>query len=274
MCPIAFDATPAKSVVGIDVGSTASKAVVFSEHGILAWAIVASGGDYQMAAGEALDQALAKAGLAWGRIAYVVATGYGAACVSRANQSVSDITCQGRGIAYLFPSVRTVVDIGGQFSRVFQVDKKGRVVNFVLSEKCAAGSGQLLQVIARILQVEIGELGGLSLKSKKRVDFTTGCAVFIESEVISRIAEGFSREDIIAGIHGALATKIQGLVERVGFEPDYALIGGGAKNVGLVREIEQSLETKVLVPEEPQIVAALGAALMAEEKTMIRENPH
>jgi len=228
--------------------------------------IIPSKGSYQAVAEEVVSQALDKADISAEGIAYVVATGYGAASVLLANQSTSDISCQARGISYLFPSVRTVVDIGGQFSRVFRVDSEGRAVTFVLSEKCAAGSGRLLQVIARVLQVDIGEMGELSLKSKKKIDFTTGCAVFSESETVSRIAEGATKEDIAAGIHRALASKIQSLVERLGFEPDCALVGGGAKNIGLVKSIEERLGVSVLVPQEPQIVAALGAALIAKEK--------
>lgn len=275
MCPVVFDAGSAstKNVIGIDIGSTFSKAVVVSDKSIRGWAIVASGGNYRAAADEVLNKALAKADIAFSDIAHVIATGYGAASVPQVNESVSDMTCQGRGISYLFPSVRTVVDIGGQFSRVFRVDKQGRVVNFVFSEKCAAGSGRLLQVIARVLQVDIEELGELSLKSKNKVDFTTSCAVFIESELISRIAEGFLKEDIAAGVHRALAAKIQVLIERVGFEPDCALVGGGAKNIGLVRSIEDGLKVNVLIPEQPQIVAALGAALIAEERASVIQAP-
>lgn len=268
MCPVGFYAGSVsnKTAVGVDVGSTFSKAVVVSNNNIRGWSIIPSGGDYRVAANEVLKKALSKAGISSDSIAFVVATGYGAASVSNADEMVSDMTCQGRGISYLFPSARTVVDIGGQYSRVFRVDEEGRVVNFVFSEQCAAGSARLLQVIARVLQVDIEELGELSLKSNKKVDFTTSCAVFIESELISRIAEGFLKEDIAAGIHRALAAKIQVLVERVGLEPDCALVGGGAKNIGLVRSIEEGLEIKTLIPEEPQVVAALGAALIAEEK--------
>ena len=171
----------------------------------------------------------------------------------------------GRGISYLFPSVRTVVDIGGQFSRAFKIDRDGRLLTFVLSEKCAAGSGRLLQVIARVLQVDVQELSVLSLQSKNKVNFTTGCAVFNESEAISRIAEGASKEDIAAGINLALAFKIQSLMDRIGIEPDYALTGGGAKNIGLVNNIENLLKVKLFIPDEPQIIAALGAALIARD---------
>jgi predicted CoA-substrate-specific enzyme activase len=261
-----------KAVIGVDIGSISSKAVILSSAGMLSWAIIPSRGNLSAAADEVVSQVLAKAGLSVGDIGYVVATGYGAASTSLARQSVSDISCQGRGVSHLFPSVRTAVDIGGQFSRAFRVDNKGRTVAFVLSEKCAAGSGRLLQVIARVLQVDLQELGTLSLKSKNKVDFTTGCAVFNESEAISRIAEGALKEDIAAGVHRALAGKIQSLAERLGFEPDYALVGGGAKNIGLVRSIEERMGIKALVPDEPQLVAALGAALIAEEKAGMKSS--
>ncbi len=268
MCPSAIDdgSNSTKAVIGVDIGSISSKAVILSNTAILSWAIVPSVGNYRAVADEVVSQVLAKAGLSVGDIGYVVATGYGAASASLANQSVNDISCQGRGVSYLFPSVRTAVDIGGQFSRAFRVDNKGRTVAFVLSEKCAAGSGRLLQVIARVLHVDIQELGELSLKSKNKVNFTTGCAVFNESEAVSRIAEGALKEDIAAGIHRALAAKLQSLVERLRFEPDCALVGGGAKNIGLVRSIEEKLGINALIPHEPRLVAALGAALIAEEK--------
>ncbi|MFC1893849.1 acyl-CoA dehydratase activase [Chloroflexota bacterium] len=262
-----------KYVIGIDIGSTFSKAVVFSDTDALFWAIIPSRGSYRAAADEVLSQALGKAGLSAEDIACIVATGYGAASVSIARESVNDISCQGKGIAYLLPSARTVVDIGGQFTRTFRVDGEGRVLSFVMSEKCAAGSGRLLQVIAKVLQVDMGEMGELSLRSENKVDFTTGCAVFSESEVISRIAEGAAKEDIAAGVHRALSGKVQSLVERVGFEPELALIGGGAKNSGLVRSVEERLGIKALVPPEPQIVAAIGAAMVAREKASSGEAP-
>ena len=255
-----------KPVMGVDVGSVTAKAVVFANGKIVSWAVVPSGGKLSTSANEAMAQALVKAGLTSPDIKYVVAAGYGATSVVNANEQASDISCSGLGIAHIFPSVRTVVDIGGQFSRALRVDDKGRVVSFVLSEKCAAGSGRLLQVIARVLHINVEDLGALSLKSKNRVDFTTGCAVFNESEAISRIAEGATKEDIAAGVHRSLAAKVQSLVERLVLQPDLALVGGGAKNAGLVKAVEERLGQKVLVPDEPQIIAALGAALMAEKK--------
>jgi len=251
---------------GIDIGSAFSKAVVVAGSELVSYYIIPSGGNYKLAADEVAGRALSEAKLSFNDIAYVVATGYGAANVAFSNQVATDIACQSRGVYNLFPSARTVIDIGGQFSRVFKVGEGGRATAFVLSEKCAGGSGRFLQVIARVLQIDLKEIGQLSLKSKNKLAFNTGCAVFAESEAISRIAEGASKEDILAGVHRALAAKVQNLVERVGLEPDCALIGGGAKDIGLVRSIEEGLGLSLLVPEEPQIVAALGAALIAKEK--------
>ena len=255
-----------KAVIGVDIGSISSKAIALSDAGILASAIIPSRGVLSAAADEVIKQVLARARLAIGDIGYLVATGYGAASLPLADETANDISCQGRGIFYLFPSVRTAVDIGGQFSRAFRINNEGQTVSFVLSEKCAAGSGRLLQVIARVLQVDLQEMGELSLKSRNKVDLTTGCAVFNESEAVSRIAEGTLIEDIAAGIHRALAAKVQSLVERLGLEPDLSLIGGGAKNIGLIKSIEDKMGIKALIPDEPQLVAATGAALIAQTK--------
>jgi len=255
-----------KYAIGIDIGSVFSKAVVVSGGKIVSHHIMPSGGNYKSTAKEVLKKALDKAKLSSKDIGYTVATGYGASNASSADEVASDLSCQGRGIAYLFPSARTVIDIGGQFTRVFRVNEKGRVTSFLQSEKCAAGSGRFLQVIAKVLQIDLEDIGELSLKSKNRVDFNTGCAVFAESEAISRIAEGAQKEDILAGLHRTLAAKTQSMVDRMGLEPDCAVVGGGAKDIGLVKSIEESLDCQLLLPKEPQIVAALGAALIAEEK--------
>jgi len=253
-------------VAGVDIGSAFSKAVVMAKSKILSYHVIPSGGDYKLAAEKVAGKALNMAKLSLANISYTVATGYGAANVSLANEVVSDISAGAKGISYLFPSAQTVIDIGGQFTKVFRVDERGKPTAFLLSEKCAAGSGRFLQVIAKVLQVDLEDIGELSLKSKKKVDFNTGCAVFAESEAISRIAEGAVKEDILAGLHRTLAAKIQTMVERLGVEPDCAVVGGGAKDIGLVKSIEEGLGCRLLVPDEPQIVAALGAALIAGEK--------
>jgi predicted CoA-substrate-specific enzyme activase len=258
-------------VVGVDIGSAFSKAAVLAEGNIVASHIIPSVGSYKATADEVIKGALTKANLSFADIAYTAATGYGANNASFADQVVTDVSCQGRGVFHLFPSVRTAVDIGGQFSKVFRVDERGRVTAFLQSEKCAAGSGRFLQVIAHVLKVGLEEIGPLSLKSKNRVNFNTGCAVFAETEAVSRVAEGEAVEDILAGVHYALAAKVQNLVERMGIEMDCALIGGGAKDIGLVRSIEEVLGVGLLVPGEPQLIAALGAALIAGEKASATE---
>lgn len=250
---------------GVDIGSAFIKAAIVSGE-LLAYHVLPSGGNYKLTADEVLKVTLAKANLPAKDIARVVATGYGAANVSLANETITEVACQARGVAYFFPSVRTAVDIGGQFTRVIKVDDRGKATAFMLSEKCASGSGRFLQVIARVLHISLDEIGPLSLESRERVEFSTGCAVFAESEAISRIAEGTAKEDILAGVHRAMAAKTLNLVQRIGLEPDCAIIGGGARDIGLIRSIEETLELSLLVPEEPQIVSALGAALLAEEK--------
>ena len=254
--------------IGIDIGSAFSKAVIVSGGEIVSYHIMPSGGNYKSTAEAVVKKTLAKAKLSLNDVGYAVATGYGASNVASANEVVTDLSCQGRGVFYLFPSVRTVIDIGGQFTRAFRVNDKGKVTAFLQSEKCAAGSGRFLQVIAKVLQIDLEDIVELSLKSKNKVDFNTGCAVFAESEAISRVAEGALKEDVLAGLHRTLAAKIQSMVERVGLEPDCTVVGGGAKDIGLVKSIEKSLACQILLPEEPQIVTALGAALLAEEKAL------
>lgn len=261
-------------VAGIDIGSAFSKAVVMAENKIIACQVKPSGGNYRLTAEQVMGEALTKAKLSLNDIDYTVATGYGAASVSFSREAASDISCLARGVHYLFPTARTAVDIGGMFTRVFRLDGQGRATAFLLSEKCAAGSGRFLQVIAKVLQVDLKDIGELSLKSRNRVDFNTGCAVFAESEAVSRIAEGVAKEDILAGLHRTLAAKVQTLLERLGVEPDCALVGGGAKDIGLVKSIEESLGCSLLVPDEPQIIAALGAALVAGEKAVASKSSH
>jgi predicted CoA-substrate-specific enzyme activase len=251
------------NTLGLDIGSGFSKAVVLEDKALCAYAVMPSGGNYKETARKIADDALAKCRLSLTDISCTFSTGYGASVVDFADQSITDISCHAFAINHLFPTVRTVVDIGTQFSKAIRVDESGKVTNFVLNEKCAGGSGKFLQLISRILHVNLDEIGELSLKARKPVEFTTGCAVFAESEAISRVAEGAPIEDILAGIHKAMASKIVNLVVRAGLVHDCAVTGGGAKDIGLVRSLEAELGTKVFVPDEPQITAAYGAALFA-----------
>jgi len=256
-------------VIGIDIGSAYSKGIIICDEQIAGSYIVASGGNYKQAADRVRQELLLRSGLSQGDIAYTVATGYGSQSVEFADDRVTDISCNSRGIFHLFPSVRTAVDVGDIFSKAFRIDERGNTVTFLLSGKCAGGSARVLQRIAKVLQVRIEEIGELSLKSKKKIDFNTGCAVFAETEAISRVAEGVAKEDLLAGIHRALASQIYNLVERVGLERDYALVGGGAGDIGLVKAVEEIMGFDIFVPPEPCMTAALGAAVIAKERAKV-----
>ncbi len=253
-----------KYILGIDVGSSFSKAVVSGDASLLSYAVMPSGGNFADAARRATHAAIEKASVTQADIAATIATGYGSGAVDFADRTVADISCHAAGVHRLFPSAKTVVDIGSQFCRAIKLDDEGRVSNFVLNEKCAGGSGKFLQVIARILHMKVEDIGELSLQSSNPVEFTTGCAVFAESEAVSRIAEGAAPADILAGVHKAMTAKFLNLIIRLGPAENCAVTGGGAKDIGLVRTLESELGLKVFVPDEPWITAALGAALLAE----------
>jgi (R)-2-hydroxyacyl-CoA dehydratese activating ATPase len=252
-------------VLGVDIGSAFSKAVVCKDKAVRSYTIMPSGGNYKETAWKAAELALGKAALSFSDISYTIATGYGATTVDFADQSVTDISCHAAGVHQLFPRVRTLIDIGAQFSKAIRLNDAGKVINFLLNEKCAGGSGKFLHVIARILHMNIEEIGELSLKSHNPVEFTTGCAVFAESEAVSRIAEGALPSDILGGVHKAMASKIINLVVRLGIAQDCAITGGGAKDTGLVSTIETELGASIVVPREPRITAAFGAAIFAAD---------
>ncbi|MFC2059974.1 acyl-CoA dehydratase activase [Chloroflexota bacterium] len=251
--------------MGIDIGSITSKGVITKDGKPAVCHLLASGNDYRVAAQKLKEELLTRAGLSSEDIAATVVTGCGANSVPFGDQKVADIRCCTRGINSIFPSVRTVIDVQGQSSQVIRFSETGRVIDFVVSERCAAGSGCFLDIIANVLRLDLKDIGSLSLKSKNPVIFTTGCAVFGESEAISRVSEGFSKEDILAGIHEALANKLANLVNNIGLEKDCAICGGGALNIGLIQSVEKKLGIQLLVPPQPHFVTALGAAIMAAE---------
>jgi predicted CoA-substrate-specific enzyme activase len=251
--------------LGIDIGARTSKGVIIEDDKVKAYHSLLSGINYREAAQRLRDELLAKTGLLLGDIAYTIATGVGAQNVSFSQQKVDDLRCCARGVNYFFPEAKMVIDVGGTSSRVTQIDKMGRVINFIVSEKCAAGSGYFLETIANVLRIKLEDIGPLSLTSQNPVTFTTGCAVFGESEAVSRVSEGFSKEDILAGVHRALASKISTLVARVGLEEPCVISGGGGLDIGLIRSIEEELGIQLLVPPEPQFITALGAAVLAKK---------
>jgi len=251
--------------MGIDIGTGTSKGVVIKNGNTVASQIFPSGINYKVAANKLAEQLLDEAMVSMGDIACTVATGYGSSNVTYSNKSVSDLRCCAKGIYSIFPEARTVIDIEGQTTQVFRLGKDGQLANFITSEKCASGSGRFLDIISNVLQIPLEDIGLLALKSKKPVTFTTACAVFGESEAVSRVAEGESKEDILAGVHKAMADKICTMIERVGLEERCAVCGGGALNIGLVKMLESALKLRLLVPPQPQLVTALGAALFARE---------
>lgn len=252
-------------VMGIDIGSSRSKGLILKDGIVAASYECSSGGDFKIIAEKVRGELSTRAGLSSETISHTLATGYGSKQVAFASEVKSDISCHGRGVHHLFPSVRTVIDVGDLYSKVFRIDEGGNLQKFLLSGKCAGGSGRILQVIAKVLQVKVEEIGELSLKSTHRVDFNTGCVVFAESEAVSRVAEGVPKEDLLAGIHRALAAQLNGLGERLGIEKDLALVGGGARDAGLVKALEEMTGFDIMVPGEPHMTAALGAAYIAEE---------
>ncbi len=252
--------------IGIDAGASATKAVVVNNEGeILSYVIVPSGINFKVSSEEALSKALQKSGLGSEDVLYTVSTGYGRALVN-AKSTSSEVTCISRGIHKLFPFVRTIIDVGGQDSKAIRIDENGRVLDFVMNDKCAAGTGRFLEVMSNILVKPIDDLSKLHFKSSKPVKMSSTCTVFAESEVISHISEGSAIEDVIAGLHEAIAERVHSMSSRIGFEKDIAFTGGVAKNRGFVDALSKKIGLTPTLPGEPQIVCAFGAALAAMKK--------
>jgi predicted CoA-substrate-specific enzyme activase len=253
-------------VAGVDVGALSTDTVILDgDNQILAYNIVNTGATATRAAQRSYAQALALAGLAEDDVSHVISTGYGRQVVPFANAQVTEITCHARGAHFLFPETHTVIDIGGQDSKVIRVGN-GRVLDFIMNDKCAAGTGRFLEVMAKALEIELEEMGERSLQARHPVTISSTCTVFAESEVVSRIAEGRPTEDIVAGIHASIANRISAMLKRVGVQEQVTMSGGVAKNIGVVRAIEEKIGTRLNIHQEPQIVGALGAALIALEK--------
>ncbi len=251
--------------LGFDIGSASSKGIVLGNQGVLGSFECPSGGDFKLTADKIRGRLLSQTGRTADDISRTVATGYGSKLVTFADEVEPDIICQAKGVSSLLPSVKTVIDVGDLYTKVLRINGNGSVHNFLLSGKCAGGSGRILQVIAKVLRVKVEEIGALSLKSKNRVEFNTGCAVFSESEAISRLSQEVTKEDLLAGIHRALAAQINSLAERMGVEQEVALVGGGARDAGLVQALKEIRGHDILVPPNPHMTAALGAAMIAKE---------
>jgi len=249
--------------MGIDIGSAYSKGVIIKDFEIVASHIIISGANYRTSAETIRTELIRQGNLTLDDIANTVATGSGADNVYFASQKASDIICTARGINNAFPQARTVIDVASQSTRVIRLNEEGIVTNFTVSEKCAAGGGRFIEVIANVLRIDLSDFSPLAARSKTPITFNTGCAVFGESEAITRISEGIPKEDIAAGVNKALASKISSLVKKLKLEEPCAICGGGALNNALVKTIESELNTDLLVPPHPQLITALGAAITA-----------
>ena len=260
--------TAATFVVGLDSGSTSTNAVVMNEaRKIVASVVIRTGAKAGASAERAYREVLDRAGITPDQVACTIATGYGRVSIPFADENVTEISCHGRGAHYFNPAVRTILDIGGQDSKAIHVNAAGEVTDFAMNDKCAAGTGRFLEMIARSLEISLDELGPAALESKKRLEIASMCSVFAESEVISLIANNEDKPDIAAGVCRAVAGKAYSLMRRVGLEGAYMMTGGVAQNPGVVRAVEELIGEKLFICEDPEIVGATGAALLALEKS-------
>ncbi len=257
--------------LGIDIGSLSCDAVIVNLEGeILAWTVVPTGAKNLEAIERARRDVIQISGINPEAIAGVVSTGYGRDRVVDRLSSVTEITCHARGISALLPGTQVLIDIGGQDSKTIRLGASGRVLEFAMNDKCAAGTGRFLEVMARVLEVDVDQLGAIDTGEEQRITLSSTCTVFAESEVVSAIAEGAELSDIIGALHRAIARRTHALVKRVA--PDMtdlnvAMSGGVARNSGVVRALSKALGVPIAVPPEPDIVGALGAALIARDKS-------
>ncbi len=250
---------------GVDVGALTAEAVILGDGNIVSYSILDTGSNSKKAGEEALERALSKAGRREKDLKYIVGTGYGRVSLPFVDKVITEISCHAKGAHYLNPATEMVIDIGGQDSKVIVVDSNGKVADFAMNEKCAAGTGRFLEVMAKALDVKLDELGALSLDAVP-VSISSMCTVFAESEVISLLASETPKERIAAGLHKSIAERITAMVYRVGLREKVFFSGGVAKNRGMKLALEKSLKVPLFVPPEPQIVGALGAALLASEE--------
>jgi predicted CoA-substrate-specific enzyme activase len=251
---------------GIDIGSTMTKVAIIDNNGTVVGSIIGpTGAEHRHLAFKVMDETIKKAGLSFEQIDFIVATGYGRINVPFADKQITEITCHARSIRALFPSVRTIIDIGGQDSKGIKLNSEGKVINFIMNDKCAAGTGRFFEVIAEALGIQLTEMGDLSLKAKEYVKISNTCTVFAEHEVTTRLTDGATIPEILAGLHEAFAGRVVNMVRNLGIEKEVVVTGGGAKNIGLIKAIEDKLGFLVLVPPEPLLTGALGAALLGKD---------
>jgi predicted CoA-substrate-specific enzyme activase len=249
--------------MGIDVGSITAKAALIKDGKLLSTAVITTGYNSKNAADTVFQKILSESGVIRPEIKGIVATGYGRNSVTFAEKSITEITCHAAGANFLNPAVRSVIDIGGQDSKAIVLDESGKVKDFAMNDKCAAGTGRFLEVMARALEVDINDFGSISLQADNPAKISSLCTVFAESEVISLIAKGEKRKNIIAGIHESIGSRVAAMAGRLGLTSPVMMTGGVAKNIGVVKALEGKTGKSIEVSEMAQLTGAIGAALIA-----------
>jgi len=259
------------AVAGVDIGSLTAKSIILIDGRIAGHSLIPTLVSTEKSGLSALQKALEAAKLSRSDLRCIIATGYGRISAPYADKTITEITCHARGAYALNPNTRTIIDMGGQDCKAIRLDDDGNVIDFALNDKCAAGTGRFLEVMAKVFDIGLDKLGPLSLKATDIVPMSSTCTVFAESEVVSLMARGERPENILSGVHHAIANRIAGMFARTGVEDDVFFSGGVAKNIGMRRALEEVLGKRIVVPEEdPQLVGALGAALIALERSSRR----
>jgi predicted CoA-substrate-specific enzyme activase len=254
-------------VAGCDVGSLSAEAVLLENDTILGSEIILVRPTAEQSARDVMEKLLDRLSLSYDDIGFAVATGYGRETIPFADANLSEISCHAKGAQFLIPGIRTVIDVGGQDCKAIRVGTDGGVEDFVMNDKCAAGTGRSLELNSEALGVEVSELGPLSLEANEAIVITSQCSIFTELEIMHLLMEGRSTPDIAAGINQAMARRVKMLAGRVGIRNEVGVTGGVSKNVGVVKMLEEMLNAEfVEFPEDPQIMGALGAALFAAER--------
>jgi predicted CoA-substrate-specific enzyme activase len=251
---------------GIDIGSRASKAAVIKDGEVVASYIGDTGAESVATSKNTMAKTLEGSSIKLEDIEYIVATGYGRVLVPFANENISEISCHARGVNFFFPSVRTILDMGGQDCKAISVDGEGKVTDFVMNDKCAGGTGRFLEMIAEVLGVPLSEIGEVALQSKGAIPFNTICAVFARSEAVTYLRKGVSKADILAGLNEAISLRSLNLLKKVGIKADFSISGGISKNKGMVAKIQEKVGLEPLLAPDPQLAGCIGAALFARDR--------
>jgi len=251
--------------IGIDVGAKTIKIVIRKNESVVAKGKVLAGFEAIESANKLLDQLLTEAGISRDEASSITSTGGGRKEITFATNSVTEVTADVAGVIEQYPGVRTVIDVGAEEGRSIRCDGKGKIIDFAVNEKCAAGSGAFTEAMARALEIPVEEFGRLALSSTKEIPMNAQCAVFAESEVVSLLHAKTPKEDISRAVNDAIASRISSMVRKVGFEKDIILIGGVAFNVGFVNALKKDLESDIIIPDDPEYFGSLGASLLHGE---------